>query len=99
VLVLGVSDTDVHCYKLIALHLKRGEELSDIAPFWAAHVEEGLMQVGLHIYALCSVEGIDGTPLCLCCCKCIYVYSHLNGEMLAKEALGDDILAIPSFAI
>jgi hypothetical protein len=36
----------------MVLHLEGGEKLSDITPFWAVHIEEGLMQVGLHVYAL-----------------------------------------------
>jgi hypothetical protein len=35
----------------------------------------------------------------LCCHECIHVHSCLNGETLTKEALGNDILTIPSFAI
>jgi hypothetical protein len=83
----------------MALHLEGGEELSDITPFWAVHIEKSLVQVGLHVYALYSEEGIDGALLCLCCCECIHVYSHLDGKMLTKEALGNNILAIPLFAV
>ena len=76
-----------------------GEVLPDIAPFQAAHVEEGLMQVGLRVHALHGEERVDGAPLRLGCWESIHVHGRLDGETLAEETLGDDVLAIPSFAV
>ena len=98
-LVLDVSDTDICCLKLVALHLQAGKVLSDITPFQAAHVEESLMEVGLCVYALHSEGSGDSIPLLLSCWEFIHIHGSLNGEMLAKEALGNDIFAVPVFVL
>jgi hypothetical protein len=83
----------------MALHLQAGEILSDITPFWAAHVKESLVQFGLHVYALHGEKCVDGAPLHLCCQEPFHVHGHLIGETLSEETLGNNILMIPSFAV
>jgi hypothetical protein len=83
----------------MVLHLQAGEILLDIAPFWAAHVEESLVQVGLHVYALHGEKHVNGASLCLRCREPFHVHGHLIGKTLSEETLGNNVLAIPSFAV
>ena len=59
-----------------------GEELLNIAAFWAAHVEEGLTQVGL-----CHKEDTNDIPLLFHSGVLLHVHGHFIQEVLAQETL------------
>jgi len=57
------------------------------------------VEVGLHVHALRSEASSDGIPLLLSCREFVHVHCSLDGEMLAEEALGDNIFVVPVFAL
>ena len=83
----------------MVLHLQASEVLSNVTPFWAVHVEKGLIQIGLCVHALYGKASGDSIPLLLSCWEFIHIHCSLNGEMLAEEASSDDILVVPVFVL
>ena len=98
-LVLRFCDGHACHLELVTPLPKSGEELSNIATFRVVHVEEGLMQVGLYILALCCKEDANDIPLLFHGRVLLHVHGHFIWETLAQETLCNSVIAVLLLAL
>jgi len=96
VLVLDVGDRDANGGEVVAPLPQLSEEFPDVAPLWALHVHEGLVEVHLHEVCLCRESAAEGLPLLLGGRVLLDVHDDFVGETLAHEVACDVVLAVPA---
>ena len=83
------------CFELVMPLSESGEELSDIAAFQTTHVQEGLMQVSLHILTLRCEEGTNDIPLFFHSGVFLHVHGQFVQKPLAQETLCNGVVINP----
>jgi len=72
------------------------KEFPDVAPLWALHVHEGLVEVHLYEVCLCHESAAEGLPLLLGGGVLLDVHDNFIGETLAHEVACDIVFAVPA---
>jgi len=73
-----------------------GEEFLDVAPLWALHVHEGLVEVPLHEVCLCHESAAEGLLLLLGGGVLLDVHDDFVGETLAHKVACNVVFMVPA---
>ena len=95
VLVLNVGDGDPDGSEVVALLPEVRQELPDVAPPWALHVHEGLVEIHLHEVGLRSEDATESILLLLSGSVLLNVQDDFVGEALTHEIPCDIVFVVP----